>query len=81
MKTARLHPLSFLSGLGLAAVAFVGLGLRSAPVEDEWEYRIENDVDAKDVNGLGRDGWEFAGYLGRGIKSADNDETLWRKKK
>jgi hypothetical protein len=81
MKNVRLHPLSFLAGLGLAAVAFVGLGLRSGPVADEWEYRIENDVDAKDVDGLARDGWEFAGYLGSGIKSADNDETLWRKKK
>jgi len=81
MKTARLHPLSFLAGLGLAGVAFVGLGLRSGPVVDEWEYRIENDVGSKDVAELARDGWEFAGYLGRGIKSADNDETLWRKKK
>lgn len=81
MKNPRLQPLSFLAGAGLAGLVFAALGMGPRQVAEMWEYRIENDVDVESLSGLAGDGWEFAGYLGQGIKSADNDETLWRKKK
>jgi hypothetical protein len=79
MKSARFHPLSLLAGCGLALIAFVGLGLRPAAAKPDWEYDIADDIDQGDANKLAKESWEYVGYLGRGIKSADNDQTLWRR--
>jgi hypothetical protein len=72
---------AFVSGLALAAVAFFGLGLaqkdNTKPMK--WEYSIQGDVNEKALEKLAADGWEYVGYLGQGMRSSDNDETLWRR--
>lgn len=75
------HPsLAFVSGLALASVTWFGLAQKSAPATEKWEYSIYDDVDAKKLEKLAADGWEYVGYLGQGMRSSDNDETLWRRK-
>ena len=68
----------FLGAATLASVLAIGRELRP-PVADKWEYRIVSDVEAKELGKLSDDGWLFAGYLGRGVRGAANDETLWKR--
>ena len=77
MKSVQLHPLSLLAGCALALVVMLAAG--AAPAAAEWEYRIIDDVAASDLEKLASEGWEFAGYLGQGVKGTENDETLWKR--
>ncbi len=79
MPPTRLHPLSFLSGCALALIAFVALGQKAASPAPSFEYRVVDDVDAKELAKLAGEGWDYAGYLGTGVKGSGNDETLWRR--
>jgi len=79
MSSLRFHPSSLLAGAGLTLIAFLSLGQKAATSGPSVEYRIVADVEAKDLVKLAEEGWEFAGYLGQGIKGSGNDETLWRR--
>ncbi len=81
MQLLRNSSLAFLAGLGLAAVTFLALGLaqKDSTKPMKWEYSVQDDVDAKALAKLATDGWEYVGYLGQGMRSSDNDETLWRR--
>jgi hypothetical protein len=79
MKSVQLHPLSLLAGCALALVVTLGAGAAPASAPSEWEYRIVDDVEASDLAKLADEGWEFAGYLGQGVKGTGNDETLWKR--
>jgi hypothetical protein len=60
---------------------FLGLGLaqKDSTKPIKWEYSVQDDVNAKSLEKLAADGWEYLGYLGQGMRSSDNDETLWRR--
>ncbi len=84
MKPVSLHPFSFLAGSGLAVIALVGMGQKATPAAagnaaPSFEYRIVGDVEAKELAKLADEGWDYAGYLGTGVKGSGNDETLWRR--
>ena len=83
MKPVRLHPFSFLAGCALALLAFTAMAQKAAApaaaASASAEYKIVDDVEAKDLARLASEGWEYAGYLGTGVKGSGNDETLWRK--
>jgi len=72
--------LAFVTGLALASATWFGMAQKNATPTEKWEYSIHDDVDAKALEKLAADGWEYAGYLGQGMRSSDNDETLWRRK-
>jgi hypothetical protein len=74
----KLHAPSLFAGFGLAVVVFLGMGQIPMP-QSNAHYRIVDDVRAAELEKLADEGWEFEGYLGRGVKGADNDETLWRR--
>ncbi len=80
MNSFRNPSLAFVSGLALASATWFGMAQKSATPTEKWEYSIQDDVDAKALEKLAADGWEYVGYLGNGMLSADNDETLWRRK-
>lgn len=79
MRSPHLHSRSFLAGCGLALVVLLGMGQKASPSAPRLEYRIANDVQDKDLAQLAEEGWEYAGYLGEGVKGTGNDETLWRR--
>jgi hypothetical protein len=79
MSPTRLHPLSLLSGCALALLVFVALGQKDPTPTTSFEYRVVDDVDAKELAKLAGEGWDYAGYLGTGVKGSGNDETLWRR--
>ena len=80
MQSFRLPSLAFVSGLVLASATWFGMTQKNATPTEKWEYSIQDDVNAKALERLAADGWEFVGYLGQGMRSSDNDETLWRRK-
>lgn len=79
MKTLRSN--SFLFPMGAAAVllTLVVMGQKPVSVTQSWEYKVVDDVEQADTPKLASDGWEYAGYLGQGVKGASNDQTLWRR--
>ena len=79
MKPARFHPPSFLTGCGLALLAFLAMSQAGAPSAPGWEYKIVDDPGETDVRQLAGDKWEFAGYLGQGTRGVAHDQTLWRR--
>ncbi len=79
MKSVRLQPLSFLAGCALTLLAFVAMGQKASAPAPHLEYRVVDDVEAKELARLADEGWEFAGYLGTGVKGSGNDETLWQR--
>jgi len=74
----RLHFLSTLAGAGCASLMFLSMAQNSTPAPLSWNYKIVEDVKAKDLEDLAARGWEFVGYLGQSTKGAGTDETLWR---
>lgn len=81
MPAARFSSLSLLSGLAMATTVFLVQGQKPEPATPGVEYRILEDVQAEDLGALVQEGWEFAGYLGLGVKGVGNDETLWKRTK
>lgn len=79
MTAHRPHLTSLMAGAGIALITCVALGQKPAAPRPSIEYRILDDVQADDLNKLADQGWEFAGYLGQGVKGTGNDETLWRR--
>jgi len=81
MNTATLRPRSIVIGIALGSLAVLALGFAApqaaGPVD--LEYRIAVDVEAKDLEELAKDGWEYAGYLGVSVRGENSDETLWRR--
>ena len=81
MKAVPLSSASFLAcvagALAIAALAQAPSPARAAT--PEWEYRIVDDVEQQRLSELASEGWEYAGYLGIGIKGVGNDQTLWRR--
>lgn len=71
----------FLPAIAIALTMTYALGASTggAPPTADFEYRIAQDVDEDELEELAEDGWEYVGYLGRGVKGQANDETLWRK--
>jgi len=79
MQNRRFHGPSLLAGAGLALLAFVSLGQAAGSAPATFEYKIVDDVEAKELDQLSTEGWEFVGYLGQGKKGNGNDQTLWRR--
>lgn len=79
MKSVKLQPFSLLAGCALTLLAVVAMAQKAAPSAPSFEYRIVDDVDAKELAKLADEGWEFGGYIGTGVKGSGNDETLWRR--
>ena len=79
MMSRRPHLTSLMAGAGIALITCVALGQKPAAPRPSLEYRIIEDVQAEDLNKLADQGWEYAGYLGQGVKGDGNDETLWRR--
>jgi hypothetical protein len=81
MKIISFGPASFLAG-GVAALAITALAQTPSPsaaAASKWEYQIVEDVERDRLSELSREGWEYAGYLGIGVKGGGNDQTLWRR--
>ena len=79
----KFHPPSAVLGAlvlvgGLAAVAFASPPQGAAP---KWEYKIVTDPSEGDVRQLAKEGWEYAGYLGRNVRGASIDDVLWQRAK
>jgi hypothetical protein len=72
-------PKFLLAGFGLALLVTYALGQAAPPAKAHFEYRIVQDVSAAELTQLANEGWEYAGYLGEGVKGQGNDETLWRR--
>lgn len=81
MHAARFSVLPLLSGMAMASAVFLVQGQKTEPATPGVEYRILEDVQAEDLGALVQEGWEFAGYLGLGVKGVGNDETLWKRTK
>lgn len=84
MKHVQVSPVSFLGGACLATLAFLTMGQKGQTLEKPkggaaTEYRIVDDPAAEDLEKLGAEGWEYAGYLGQGTKGSGNDQTLWKR--
>lgn len=74
----RIHFLSMLAGAGCASLVFLSMAQNGTPPQLNWNYKIVEDVKAKDLEDLAARGWEFVGYLGESAKGDRTDETLWR---
>jgi hypothetical protein len=79
MKLQRLHPFSLLVGAALAVVAFVAMAHSPAPAKPKLDYKIVEDPTEPAIERLVADGWDYAGYLGQGVKGGSNDQTLWKR--
>ena len=74
MKSAHLHPTSFLAGCGIALTAFALMAQKpTAPATAPYEFRIVDDPEQEDLTKLAGEGWDFAGYLGQGKKGSGNE--------
>jgi len=78
---ARIHPSQLLLGGSCLVLTVFALGrpMEPRPEDVEHEYKVVEDVTGERAQELAEDGWEYVGYLGRGVKGQTNDETLWRK--
>lgn len=79
LQSLRSPSIAFVTGVALTTVTLFGAAQKSAPASVKWEYAIYDDVTAKQLEKLNAEGWEYVGYLGQGMRSSDNDETLWRR--
>lgn len=73
------HRLLLLTAAALGLIVGVSLAQKPGTQRPGFEYRIIDDVEDKDLIRLSEQGWEYAGYLGQGVKGTNNDETLWRR--
>lgn len=79
MKIQNLHPFSLLAGALVAAIGFVAMSQVPAPVKPQLDYKVVEDPKEQEIQQLANDGWEYAGYLGQGVKGGGNDQTLWKR--
>lgn len=76
------HPPSAVLGALVLAGAFALVSLAAPQAAGpKWEFKIVTDPDQDDVRQLGKDGWQYAGYLGRNVRGSSVDDGLWQKAK
>jgi hypothetical protein len=79
MKFQRPRPFSIFLGCVVATLGALAFAQSSPTAKPKAEYKVVDDVSEGEANQLADDGWEYAGYLGHGVKGASNDQTLWKR--
>lgn len=79
MKPLHVHPPSLLAGCALTVLASLLLAQATPAPRTTWEYKIVDDPGESELRQLSDDGYEYAGYLGLGVRGVSNDQTLWRR--
>jgi hypothetical protein len=77
--SSRRNGLSAFHAAAATLIACLAFAQKAEKTTTQYEYRVIEDVEGPALNGLAEQGWEFAGYLGQGVKGVGNDQTLWRR--